>query len=280
MAIPLLQGRAFDDGDSETAPRVAIVNQNFARKVFGTESPVGRTIMLEPGGSPSIPPGPVQIVGIAANIKELGLDEVVFNDIYLPFAQNPSRSMYLTAKTAVDPETLIPALRDKLRGADAEASIYDAAGMETRMDHGLRGNRFRLFLVSVFAALAVLLAAGGIYGAIAFSVTQRTREFGLRMALGAQPKGILGLGVMRAIRLAGVGAACGLVAALALGAVLKDALYLAPGKHSGLLFGVSIDDPKSFLAAGLIVFTLAVVAALAPAARAARIDPCVALRQE
>jgi putative ABC transport system permease protein len=280
MAIPLLQGRAFNDGDSEGAPRVAIVNQNFARKVFGTESPVGMTITLEPGGSASIPPGPVQIVGLAANIKELGLDEIVFKDIYLPFAQNPSRSMYLTAKTAVDPETLVPALRDKLRSADAEASIYDVAGMETRLDHGLRGNRFRLFLVSVFAVLAVLLAAGGIYGAVAFSVAQRTREFGLRMALGAQPKGILGLGVMRAIRLAGVGAACGFGAALALGAVLKDALYLAPGKHSGLLFGVAVHDPNSFLTAGLIVFALAVLAALAPAVRAARIDPCVALRQE
>src|ERR1700688_4124700 len=85
LAIPLLQGRAFTEGDSETAPRVAIVNQNFAWKVFGTESPVGKSIMIEPGGSPSIPPGPVQIVGLAANIKELGLDEIVFKDIYLPF---------------------------------------------------------------------------------------------------------------------------------------------------------------------------------------------------
>jgi len=280
LAIPLLQGRAFTEGDSETAPRVAVVNQNFARKVFGAESPVGKSITLEPGGSLSIPPGPVQIVGLAANIKELGLDEVVFNDIYLPFAQNPSRLMYLTAKTGVDPETLLPALRSHLRASDSEASIYDAAGMETRLSNGLQGNRFRLFLVSVFAVLAVLLAAAGVYGAIAFSVAQRTREFGVRMALGAPPNGILRLGVMRAVRLAGAGAACGFVAALALGAVLKDALYLAPGKHSGLLFSVAIHDPKSFLAAGLIVFALAILAALAPAVRAARIDPAIALRQE
>jgi putative ABC transport system permease protein len=280
LAIPLLQGRAFTDSDSETAPRVAIVNQNFARKVFGMESPVGKSIMLEPGGSLSIPPGPVQIVGLAANIKELGLDEVVFKDIYLPFAQNPSRSMYLTSKTGVDPETLIPALRSRLRAADSEASIYDAGAMETRLRKGLQGNRFRLFLVSIFAGLAVLLAAAGVYGAIAFSVAQRTREFGVRMALGAPPYGILRLGVMRAVRLAGAGAAGGFVAALMLGAVLKDALYLAPGKHSGLLFGVAIHDPKSFLAAGLIVLALAVLAALAPAVRAARIDPAIALRQE
>ncbi|MGA3238457.1 MAG: ABC transporter permease [Bryobacteraceae bacterium] len=280
LAIPLLQGRAFTEGDSESAPRVAIVNQNFARRFFGMESPIGKSITLEPGGSPSIPPGPVQIVGLAANIKELGLDEVVFKDIYLPFAQNPSRSMYLSAKSGVDPETLIPALRGQLRAADSEASISDAAGMETRIGNGLQGNRFRLFLVSVFAALAVLLAAAGVYGAIAFSVAQRTREFGVRMALGAPPNGILLLGVMRAVRLAVAGAACGFMAALALGTVLKDALYLAPGKHSGLLFGVAIRDPKSFLAAGLIVFALAVLAALAPAARAARIDPAIALRQE
>jgi putative ABC transport system permease protein len=280
LAIPLLQGRAFTEGDSETAPRVAIVNQNFARKVFGTESPVGKSITLEPDGSPSIPPGPVQIVGLAANIKELGLNEIVFNDIYLPFAQNPSRSMYLTARTGVDPETLIPALRSQLRAADSEASIYDAAGLETRLSNGLQGNRFRLFLVSIFAALAVLLAAAGVYGAIAFSVAQRTREFGVRMALGAPASGILRLGLMRAVRLAGAGAACGFVAAMALGALLQDALYLVPGKHGGLLFGVAIHDPKSFLAAGLIVIALALLAALAPAVRAARIDPAIALRQE
>jgi ABC-type antimicrobial peptide transport system permease subunit len=276
----LLQGRAFTDGDSETAPRVAIVNQNFAWKVFGSESPVGKTITLEPGGSPSIPPGPVQIVGLAANIKELSIDEIEFKDIYLPFAQNPSRSMYLNAKTGVDPESLIPALRGELRAADAEASIFDAAAMQTRLRDGLRGNNFRLFLVSVFALLAVLLAAAGIYGAIAFSVAQRTREFGLRMALGERPNGILRLGVVRAVRLAAAGAACGFVAALALGAVLKDALYLAPGKHSGMLFGVTIHDPKSFLGAGLIVFALTVLAALLPAIHATRIDPAVAMRQE
>jgi ABC-type antimicrobial peptide transport system permease subunit len=222
----------------------------------------------------------VQIVGLAANIKELSIDEIVFSDIYLPFAQNPSRSMYLAAKTGVDPESLIPALRGELRAADGDASIYDAAGMETRLRKGLSGNRFRLFLVSVFAILAVLLAAAGIYGAIAFSVAQRKREFGLRMALGAHPNGILRLGVARAIRLAAAGAACGFVAAWALGAVLKDALYIAPGKHSGMLFGVSIHDPRTFLAAGLIVFTLAALAALLPAFHASRIDPAIALRQE
>jgi putative ABC transport system permease protein len=126
----------------------------------------------------------------------------------------------------------------------------------------------------------MLLAAAGVYGAIAFSVEQRTREFGVRMALGAPPSAILRLGVLRAVRLAGAGAACGFVAAMALGSVLKDALYLAPGKHSGLLFGVSIHSPQSFLAAGLVVFGLAVLAALAPALRAARIHPAIALRQE
>jgi ABC-type antimicrobial peptide transport system permease subunit len=152
--------------------------------------------------------------------------------------------------------------------------------METRLSNGLSGNRFRLFLVSVFAGLAVLLAAAGIYGAIAFSVAQRTREFGLRMALGAPPNGILRLGVLRAVRLAGAGAVCGFIVALALGAALKGALYLVPGKHSGMLFGVAIHDPKSFAGAGLIVLALAVLAAMLPAIHASRIDPAIALRQE
>ena len=143
-----------------------------------------------------------------------------------------------------------------------------------------RGERFHLMLVSIFAALAALLAAVGIYGAIAFSVAQRTREFGLRMALGAMPAAIRRLTLGRTTRLTLTGAACGLAVSLVLGQLLQSALYPVPHQHSGLIYGVSIRDPLSLSAAAAIVLALAAIASLAPAGRAARVEPSAALRNE
>lgn len=280
MSIQLLAGRAFTQRDSEAGERVAIVNQRLAARIFGAENPVGKTITLQDGASPSIAGGEVRIVGVTANAKELGLNEVEFNDIYLPFAQNPARSVYLAVKMQGDADAAIPALRRELRALDSEISISDAAALDDRLRDGLRGNRFRLFLVSVFAALAALLAAVGIHGAIAFAVAHRAREFGLRMALGASPRGIVRLAMSRAAALACVGGLCGLAAAFALGSALRGTLYLAPGKHSGILFGVGVHDPASLAAAALATLGLASLAALLPAMRAARIDPAIALRQD
>jgi putative ABC transport system permease protein len=280
MSIPLLAGRAFTERDSENAARVAIVNQRLATRIFGAESPLGKTIALLDGGSPSIAAGDAQIVGVASNTKEVGLNEVEFNDIYLPFAQNPARSMYLAVKTQGDADAAIPALRRELRALDSEISISDAATLDDRLRDALRGNRFRVFQVSVFAVLAALLAAVGIYGAIAFAVARRAREFGLRMALGAQPGGILRLAMSRAGAIASVGGAFGLAAAFALGSALQKTLYLEPGKHSGILFGVGVHDPASLVAAAFATLGLAALAALLPAMRAARIDPAIALRQD
>jgi predicted permease len=280
MSIHLLTGRAFTSRDSETGERVAIVNQRLAARIFGAENPVGKTISLQEVGSPSIAEGEVRIVGVAANTKELGLNEVEFNDIYLPFAQNPVRSMYLAVKTQGDADGAIPVLRRELRAFDNEISISDAAALDDRLRDGFQGNRFRLFLVSVFAALAAVLAAVGIHGAIAFAVARRVREFGLRMALGASPSGIIRLAMLRAAALAGIGGACGLAAAFVLGSALRETLYLAPGKHSGILFGVGVHDPASLAAAAFATFGFVSLAALLPAMRAARIDPAIALRQD
>jgi putative ABC transport system permease protein len=280
MAIPLLAGRGFTEGDSETGARVAIVNQRLAARIFGAENPVGKTITLQDGGSPSIAAGEVRIVAVAANTKELDLSEIEFNDIYLPFAQNPPRTMYLAAKTQGDADAAIPGLRSELRALDPEISISGAAALEDRLHAGLRGNRFRVFLVSAFAALAALLAAVGIYGAIAFAVARRAREFGLRMALGAAPGSILRLAMWRIAAIAGAGGAVGLGAALALGAALRETLYLVPGKHSGILHGVGVHDPASLAAAAFAILGLAFLAALLPAMRAARIDPAITLRQD
>jgi putative ABC transport system permease protein len=283
LSIPLLAGRAFTNRDSETAPRVAIVNRRLARKLFGAENAVGKTLQIAEGGSAAIATGEADIVGVAADTKELGLNEIDFDDVYLPFEQNPLRSIYVAAKIGGDSVAADAAIGDiqrQLRGIEREVTISDAATMEQRLDEGLRGNRSRVFLVTLFAALAALLAAVGIHGSIAIAVAQRTAEFGLRMALGARPMSILSLAAGRAGAIAAAGVVFGGVAAFVLGELLRDTLYLAPGKHSGILFGVGVHDSGSLAAAAIVTLGLAAVAAFAPAARAAAIDPGITLRQD
>ncbi|MDR3699108.1 MAG: ABC transporter permease [Candidatus Sulfopaludibacter sp.] len=280
MGIPLLRGRAFGDADSPDASRVAIVNENLARALFGGENPVGRRLTLLSDGDPSIPAGGVEIVGLARNTKELGLDEVPFEDVYLPFAQNPMRSMYVVMKTNGAVEALAAALRGELRSMDADAVLYDVASMDERLRSDLRGARFNLSLVTVFASLAVLLAAVGMYGAVAFSTAQRTREFAVRLALGARTRSIVGLTLGHTARLTLAGAATGLGTALVLGSVLKSALYLAPHLHTGLIYGVAVNDPALLAGAAGALVSVATVACVTPAIRASSVQPAEALRHE
>lgn len=280
MSIPLLRGRAFTQSDSAAAAHVAIINENLAHNVFGDQDPLGKVLEVLPGGDASVAPGPVRIVGLAANTKEVGLNEVKFNDIYLPFAQHPARSMFVVAKMHGRDVAIAASLRRELQALDPDEAIYNLATMEERIHDSLNGARFNLTLVAVFAGLAALLASVGVYGAISFSVAQRRREFGLRMALGALPRAIVRLTLKHSIALTAAGAICGLAAAALLGVVLKEALYLAPGKHTGLIYGVGVHDPVSFACAAGVLLSLAAIAGLAPANRAARVDPLAALRHE
>jgi putative ABC transport system permease protein len=280
LRIPLQAGRAFTELDSELAPRVAMVNENLVRGAFAGENPIGKVLAILPGGDSSIPVGPVEIVGVVSNSRELGLNEVAFEDIYLPFAQNPQRTMSLAAKTGGPAAGIAASLRKELQNLDPDSALYNPRTLEDMLAQQFRGERFHLMLVSIFAALAALLAGVGIYGAIAFSVAQRTREFGLRMALGAMPAAIRRLTLARTTRLALTGVACGLGVSLILGQLLRSALYLVPHQHSGLIYGVGIRDPLSLLAAAAIVLGLAAMASLAPAGRAARVEPSAALRDE
>jgi putative ABC transport system permease protein len=280
LHIPLVAGRTFTPQDATSAPRVAIVNRNFARAAFGGENPVGRTVNIVPGGDRSVPAGPVRIVGLAANTRELGRDEVPFQDIYLPFAQNPRRSMTLLVRTSGPPSAAFAALREDLQKIGPDVAIFGEQTFDGLMDSQFRGVRFRLALVSIFAALAAVLAAVGIYGAIAFSVAQRRREFGLRLALGAAPAAIRRATVAQSARLAGVAVTAGVGIALAAGRMLGSALYLVPRRHSGVLYGIGMSDPATLAAAAAIVLLLASAASLEPAGRAAGVDPSAALREE
>jgi ABC-type antimicrobial peptide transport system permease subunit len=208
------------------------------------------------------------------------LDEIVFNGLYFPMAQAPRPVMTVVAKTSGPASGIVAAMRHDLQALDPEGALYSLVTMEEFISQSLIGERFNLMLVSLFAGLAVLLASVGIYGAISFSVAQRTREFGLRMALGARPSSLLGLTLTRTARLVLSGAGCGLGLALVLGTCLQKALYLAPGEHGGLIYGVGVHDPASLTGAAAIVLVLAALAGLAPACRAAKADPLEALRHE
>jgi putative ABC transport system permease protein len=276
MGISLLQGRWFTEQDSETAQRVGIMNENLAREMFGAQNPVGKDVVVI-GGDSAIAVGTVRIVGLAHNVKELGQDEVPFADIYLPFAQNPSASIYVFAKAEA---SAAPLIRTEVQSLDPEDAVFDLKTLDEYVYTLLRGARFNLGMVGVFAGFAVLLASVGIYGAISFSVAQRSREFGLRMALGARPRSIVWDTLLHTARLALAGSIAGVAIALVLGEMMKSALYMAPHEHSGLIYGVGVRDPASFAAAIGLVLLLAAIAGIFPASRAARVSPLTALRGE
>lgn len=280
LRIPLLAGRALADIDSETAHRVAIVNENLAKRAFPGQNPIGRLLNILPNGYSDVPSGPVEIVGLAANVRELGLDEVRFDDIYLPLAQNPRRTLSLLARFTGRPAGLADSLRKDVQKLDPDSALYDARTFDEILARQFRNERFRMMLVSIFAALAILLASVGIYGAIAFSVAQRTREFALRTALGAMPAAIRRLTLSRTASLTVAGATCGLAIALVLGRLLGNALYLVPGRHGGVLFGVGIHDPLMLFTAGATVLAFALCASLIPATRAASVEPASELHHE
>jgi putative ABC transport system permease protein len=281
LGIVIVRGREFTAEDADTAPRVAIVNESFARQVFGSDSPLGR--ILDPAarsGQWAAPAQPVVIVGVAHNIKEVGLNEVDFGDIYLPFAQLPSPAIELVARGSVPAAGLADTLRQRAARIDPAMPVTGVTTFEARVSHALQGDRFNLMLIASFAGLALALAAIGIYGAIAYSVQARTRELGVRLALGAQPARLVGAVLWQAGRLGLIGATIGLAGTLALAVPLGNALYLVPGDHEGLLYGVSTTDPAVLAVAGFGIVLMALVAGGFPARRVARVDPVLALRHE
>jgi putative ABC transport system permease protein len=275
----LLLGRPFSELDSANAGRVAIVNENLANSAFPGENPIGKILTIDSDDT-SIASGPVRIIGLAANTRELGLSEVPFEDIFLPFAQNPRRTASLLVKYAGASGAVAAALRSELLRLDPDAAVYGVRTMEEAVDQNFRGVRFRMSIVTLFAALAVLLAAVGVYGAISFSVAQRRREFALRIALGAVPAAIRRIAVARVARVTATAAIAGTAVALVIGRLLGSALYLVPHQHTGVLYGVSTHDPLSMVAAVGAVGAIALAASVAPASRAARVEPVEELRSE
>jgi putative ABC transport system permease protein len=262
LAIPLVSGRAFADTDGDTAPLVAIVDQRLARSFNGVE-PIGHRVRLAANDPWRT------VVGVVGHIRHDRVDADTRPQIYFPFEQRTQDRMALAVRTRTDPATVGAALAGAIRSVDAEQPVYDARPLSEVVDRALGQRWLQTALLASFASIAVLLAGIGVYGVIAYSVGQRRREFGIRLALGARRSEIVGGVLRRGLGLFAAGSAAGLAASIASARVLGS-----------LLFNVSRFDALSFAAATAILFVVALAACALPARRAAGVDPSVALRLE
>ena len=269
MGIGLLAGRDFAETDTRQSPNVVVINDAFARRHFGQESPLGHRIKLQ--GQER---DPLLIVGVVGNVRDFGLDEQPTPEAYVPFLQDPlsktyQRSMTIVARTRSDPGGLAASLRTALTSMDKSLPVNAIKPMTDYLHDSLSRRRFNMVLLIAFSGVALVLAAIGIYGVISYGVAQRTREMGIRMALGARSRDVLKLVVRQAMMLTLGGVALGLLASFALTRLMKS-----------LLFSVSVTDPLTFAAIALLLTLIALLACLIPAVRATKVDPLVALRYE
>ena len=261
MKIPLLAGRFVDERDTPEAPRTALINETMARRFFPDRSPIGQFI--------ENPHGRNEVVGVVADVRNQGLESEPKKQVYLPLRQNPVPGMSLAARTERDPMSFAGTFQREIWAVDPQQPIYDLSSMEQIVARAVFLPRLSATLLATFAAAAVLLAALGIYGVLASSVTQRTREIGLRMALGATAPETLGLVTRQSVGLIGAGVGVGLVAAV-----------LLARSMAGILYGVTAFDITSFGVAGLVLVMAGLTASLVPAQRAVRISPMVTLREQ
>jgi putative ABC transport system permease protein len=267
MGIPLLRGRVLDKRDHAEAPLAIVINESMAKKYWPNEDPVGRRV----GTNRRSAQGPTwwEVAGVVGNVRAFGLDRDEPPSFYFAHAQRPARRMNLVIRTEGDPLALAPSLRNAVWALDRDLTIPRITTLETLVGDSLAGRRFTMALLGTFAGLALVLAAVGIYGVMAYTVTQRTHEIGIRMALGAQRADVLRMVVGQGIRLAGIGVAIGMVGALALSRFLET-----------LVFHVSPRDLATFTVVPLTLAAVALLASWIPAHRAMRVDPVVALRFE
>jgi putative ABC transport system permease protein len=263
MGIPLVQGRYFDQHDTKEAPEAVIVDESFAERFWPNEDPIGKR--LQRGGSGSWR----TVVGVISNAKQYSSEKEPPIAVYFPFEQYVARNLFLVVRTTVDPATAVSTITKEIQSLDSEMPVFDVGTMEQRLAYSLASRRFAMLLLGLFAIVASVLAAIGIFGVMAYSVNERTHEIGIRVALGAPPSGILRLVIKQAVVLTFAGIAVGLICAVAMTRVL-----------SALLFGVSATDAFTFAFMPLVLGLVAVVASYLPARRAARIDPMVALKCE
>jgi predicted permease len=276
MQTPLRTGRFFTPQDDENAPKVVVVDEVLAHKYFGNENPIGKRLFLEIGQSEF----PAEIVGVAGHVKQWGLDsddnESLRSQLYFPFMQLPDGVMALSpmgmgavVRSKGPQAGLFDAIRHSVQQVNSEQVVASAQTMDEIISGSTAGDRFAMILLGSFAGLALLLSSLGIYGVVSYLVEQQTREFGIRIALGARPSDVMHLVLGDGAKMALVGVGLGVVAALGLTRFLTSILY-----------GVSPTDPVTFAAVAMILTAVALAACYIPARRAMRVDPMVALRYE
>jgi len=271
MNIPLRAGRYFEQRDNAQAIPVAIVNETMARQYWPGENALGRRFKL---GDPDDKDAPwIQIVGIAGDVRQMGLDEPVKAEMYFPYEQIKDQAWYtprdLVVRTSGDASSLVGPVREAIREVDPDQPVSNIATMAEVLGTEAAERRMGMIMLVGFAALALLLASLGIYGVLAYFVTQHTSEIGVRQALGATPRNILFLVLKKGMGLTLAGVLIGLGCSFALTRLM-----------SSLLFGVKASDPLTFVTVPLVLALVALLACLIPARRATRIDPLVALRYE
>jgi len=269
MSIPLRAGRLFNEREMAEEKHVAIINQAFADKYLNGVNPLGQKAVIymkslaESGNQPS------EIIGVVGDVRQMGLDVAAEPTVYWPIPELVYSGMTILVRTSGDPLSVVPAIHAELQQLDREQPMASIATMEQLLADSLSRARFTMLLLGIFAAVALLLAAVGIYGLIAYSVTQRTQELGIRIALGAQRRDVLRLVLGQGTRLTLLGLALGIAAALGITRLLAS-----------LLFGISATDPLTFAGVAALLAFVALLACFIPARRATRVDPIVALRYE
>jgi len=263
MRIPLLRGRYFDEHDTKGATEAVIVDETLAERFWPDEDPIGKRLQRRGSDAWRI------VVGVINDAKQYSSEKEPPIVVYFPFEQYVARNMFMVIRTTRDPAQVTSAITKEIQALDPELPVFDVSTMDRRLHDSLARRQFSMLLLGVFAVLASILAAIGIYGVMAYSVNERTHEIGIRLALGARPATILQLVIGQALVLTATGVAIGLTSAFTLTRVM-----------SSLLFGVSNTDSFTFVVTPLLLGGVALLASYIPAKRAARVDPMIALRCE
>ena len=266
LGIPLLAGRTFNERDAMSVPRVTVIGEAMARTYFPNENPIGKHLVF------AFPPDAGierEIVGIVGNIRDVALSQNPGPMMYVPFAQSPFWGGAVIVKSTLSSAEVAAAIRRDVRAMDKDLPVTDVEDLSALVDASTAQPRFRTILLGLFAAIALILAVTGIFGVISYSVSCRTREIGIRVALGASRSVILQMILRETLVLAFVGLAIGIPCALAASRLVGNFLY-----------GVSPNDPATLTAVALMLAAVAALAGYVPARRAMRVDPMVALRHE
>jgi putative ABC transport system permease protein len=265
MGVRPIKGRLLEDRDGPTSPRVVVISEAFAERYLRGTDPIGQRLEIVTRGKPVH----TEIVGVVPSLRHERLDQAARAEVLLPFAQMPTGSITMVARTSIDPATLIDTTKREIWALDPLQTFYRTATLDELVDRTLVTRRFALIVLTGFAALALLLAAAGLYGVLSTIASQYRREIGVRMALGAAWIDILRLVVMRGLVVSAVGVAVGLMGVLGGARVLQR-----------FLFSVTPTDPVAIGGAALLMLTIAAIACYIPARRAAGDDPVQALRLE